>query len=246
MRLRQGYRFRHNPALRLFLIYGETFPLVRGAASQRAMDADDISALFTRADGTYLCARWNRPIAPIVFGVEDDSLGTVKGAFEAICALACHEMAETDAELGANCMVFFFRDWEELLGVPDLGRLIEGLDDLVARLKIADANQYRVFRFDDAGGIKAAFVFLRMDKHLSAVPAQTLALSQVVQTILLWSDQAFRDRSPLAVVEDGPTILRPDIAEVIRAAYDPVMPVVAKDASHALRMAARVAQSKAN
>ena len=33
---------------------------------------------------------------------------------------------------------------------------------------------------------------------------------------------------------------RPEIAGVIRAAYDPVLPAVATDASHALRLAARL------
>ena len=80
-----------------------------------------------------------------------------------------------------------------------------------------------------------------MDAELSDVPAETLALSQVVQTILLWSDTAFRDASPLAVVGDA-TILRPDIAGVIRAAYDPVLPGVAQDKSHALRLFARLEQ----
>ena len=32
----------------------------------------------------------------------------------------------------------------------------------------------------------------------------------------------------------------PEIADLIRAAYDPVMPAVATDASHALRLSARV------
>ena len=205
------------------------------------MDTQDIEALFTRSTGDYAFARWGRPIAPIVFGVEEATLSVVKGAFEAVCALAGHHMAETDPELGSNCMVFFFRDWAELLEVPDLDRLVDGLAPLVARLQEADANQYRVFRFDDTGAIKACFVFLRMDKHLSAVPAETLALSQVVQSMLLWSDLAFRDRSPLALVDGTKTVLRPDIAGVIRAAYDPVMPVAAKDPSHALRIAARMA-----
>ncbi|MEY8840569.1 hypothetical protein AB9K41_16230, partial [Cribrihabitans sp. XS_ASV171] len=177
------------------------------------MTPQEIEALFTRESGDYLFARWGRPIVPVVFGVEDDTLKIVKGAFEAVVALAGHKMAETDPELGANCMVFFFRDWQELLAVPDLDRLIPDLGPLVERLVTAGANQYRVFRFDEAGAIKAAFVFLRMDDELSEVPAQTLALSQVVQTILLWSDLAFRDRSALAVA-DGTVILRPDIAGV--------------------------------
>ncbi|WP_181893134.1 hypothetical protein [Falsiruegeria mediterranea] len=203
------------------------------------MTPQEIEALFTRDGGDFVFARWSRPIVPIVFGVEEQTLETVKGAFEAVVTLAGHKMAETDPELGANCMVFFFRDWAELLEVPDLDRLVPDLAPLVARLTEMDANQYRSFRFEQDGAIKAAFVFLRMDAELSKVSAETLALSQVVQTILLWSDLAFRDRSPLAVAGET-TILRPDIAEVIRAAYEPVLPAAAQDASHALRIFARM------
>ncbi|WP_300071088.1 hypothetical protein [uncultured Ruegeria sp.] len=207
------------------------------------MTPDEIEALFTRESGEFLFARWGRPIVPIVFGVEDKTLATVKGAFEAVVALAGHKMAETDPELGANCMVFFFRDWRELTDVPDLDRLIPDLGPLVERLVAADANQYRIFRFEEDGAIRAAFVFLRIDAELSDVPAETLALSQVVQTTLLWSDTAFRDASPLAVAGDA-TILRPDIAGVIRAAYDPVLPGAARDKSHALRLFARLEQQQ--
>ncbi|MCZ4354271.1 hypothetical protein O4H61_17280 [Roseovarius aestuarii] len=208
------------------------------------MTPDEIEAMFTRSDGGYLCARWGRPIAPIVFGVDDATLAVVKGAIEAVAVLAGHKVVETDPELGANLMIFFFRDWNELLDLPDLGRLIPDLDPLVARLTGADANQYRIFRFDEAGAIKASFVFVRMDQHLSDVPAETLALTQVVQTIVLWSDTAFQDRSPLGQVPgggDGAVILRPEISNLIRAVYDPVMPVCARDASHAMRLSARVA-----
>jgi hypothetical protein len=202
---------------------------------------DEITALFTRADGQFLFARWGRPIVPVVFGVEDRTIATLKGAIEAVVALAGHRMAETDPELGANLMVFFLRDWAELAQTPGLDRLLPDLPDLVARLSAADANQYRAFRFDEAGGIKAAFVFIRMDDALSEIPAETIALSQVVQTILLWSDTAFLGASPLAVLtEGGPAVLKPQIADLIRAAYDPVLPVSATDPSHGLRLAARL------
>ena len=204
------------------------------------MDPKDIEAHFTRSDGSFLFARWGRPLSPIVFGVADETLSVVKGAFEAVCALAGHKMAETDPELGANVMVFFFRDWSELPEVPDLDRMIPDLKPLVERLENADANQYRIFRFDEDGAIKACFIFLRMDKNLSAVPADTLALSQVVQSMLLWSDTAFKDRSPLGQVENGAVILRPDIAGLLRAAYDPILPSMAQDPSHALRLFARL------
>ncbi len=205
------------------------------------MQPDQIEALFTRADGKYLFARWGRPIVPVVFGVDDATLSIVKGAMEAVVVLAGHKMAETDPELGANVMVFFFSDWAELPQVPGLDRLIPDLAPLCARLETAEANQYRIFRFDPDGAIKAAFVFVRMDAHLSAVPAETLALNQAVQMILLWSDRAFTDTSPLADA-GGAVILRPEIAGVIRAAYDKILPAVSQDKTHALRLAARMAK----
>lgn len=199
----------------------------------------DVAPLFTRSDGDYVFARWGRPIVPVVFGVDDATLAVFKGAIEAVVTLACHKMDETDMELGANLMMFFCRDWGELLEVPHLDKMLPELGPLVVRLNDADANQYRIFRFDDAGAIQAAFVFLRMDAQMAEAPADTLALSQAVQVILLWSDTAFSDMPPLALI-DGSVVLRPEIGDVIRAAYDPVMPVAARDASHALRLGARL------
>lgn len=203
------------------------------------MTAQEVAALFTRADGTYLFARWGRPIVPVVFGVDDATLPVIKGAVEAVVTLARHKMAETDPELGANLMMFFFRDWAELPQVPGLDGLVPGLAALCDRLGAEGANQYRQFRFDPDGTIKAVFVFVRMDAGLSAMAAQDLALAQAVQMICLWSDRAFAKVSPLADL-GGQVILRPDIAGVIAAGYDPVMPAVARDASHALRLAARL------
>ncbi|MDZ7909096.1 MAG: hypothetical protein U5N10_13310 [Gemmobacter sp.] len=206
------------------------------------MTPAEIEALFTRSTGEYLCARWGRPIVPVVFGVEDATLSVVKGAVEAMVMLAGHRMAETDPELGANLMVFFFRDWAELPQVPKLDRMIPDLLPLCDRLEKAGANQYRIFRFDADGAIKAAFVFIRMDADLESVPAETLALQQAAQIILLWSDRAFATTSPLARVGET-VILRPEIGALIRLAYDPALPPVARDPSHALRLAARLAMS---
>ncbi len=203
------------------------------------MTPEAVQSLFTRADGSYLFARWGRPIVPVVFGVEEETLALVKGAVEAVVALAGHRMAETDPELGANLMLFLFRDWAELPLVPKLDRLIPDLGPLCDRLAAAGANQYRSFRFDAEGTIKAAFVFLRMDEHLAAIPAEALALSQAAQIILLWSDRAFAETSPLARTGEA-VILHPDVAAVIRAGYDRHLPGVARDPSHGLRLAARI------
>lgn len=202
---------------------------------QDQLTADAVARLFTRNDGSYLFARWGRPIVPVVFGVADDTLVVVKAAIEAVVVLAGHKMAETDAELGANLMVFFIQDWAELTQTPNMDQVIPDLAGVCDRLQAADANQYRAFRFDETGAIKAAFVFLRMDAHLAALPAADIALSQAVQVICLWSDRI----APLGML-DGVAVLRPDIAAVIRAAYAPNMPAVAHDPSHALRILARI------
>lgn len=204
------------------------------------MTPDEITALFTRADGRFLFARWGRPIAPVVFGVTEESLRIVKGAIEAVVSLAGHRMAETDPELGANLWFFFIRDWQELADTPNLDRLVPDLAPLVARLQAADANQYRLFRFDRGGAIQACFVFLRMDEGLVAMPAEALALGQAVQAMLSWSDSAFADRSPLALTPGGATVLRPEIGALVRAAYDPVLPAAAADPAQALRLHARL------
>ncbi|MEL7107237.1 MAG: hypothetical protein AAGM21_15040 [Pseudomonadota bacterium] len=205
------------------------------------MTPEDLTSYFTRSDGSYFFARWGRPIAPVVFGVEDATLQVVKGAFEAMVTLADHSMDDTDPELGANLLVFFVRSWQELLDTPGVGKLVPDLIPLVDTLRARQANQYRIFRFDEAGAIKAAFVFLKIDAALAEVPADTLALSEAAQTILLWSDTAFKTNGPLAQLPDNKgAVLKPEIANIIRAAYDPILPAHATDPSHGLRLYARL------
>ena len=204
------------------------------------MSPEEIEAYFTRNDKTFAFARWGRPIAPIVFGVEDETLGLVKAAINAVTTLANHSTSETDPELGSNLMFFFFRDWKELHDVPKLDHILPELSPLILKLEKGQVNQYRFFRFDEAGGIKACFIFIRMDEHLNAVSGKTLCLSQIVQSILLWSDVTFQDASPLALLPNGETILRPEIGALIRAAYDPALAVYSDQPSHALRLFARM------
>jgi len=206
---------------------------------------ETVQAQFSAADGTYRFARWQRPIAPVVFGVNDASLSVIKGAIEAVVTLAGHQTSETDPELGANLMIFFLRDWQELADVPDLDRLIPDVAQLGERLAAQDANQYRQFRFEDNGAIQACFSFIRIGGALADTPASDIALGEAVQMILLWGDGVFSSQSPLALLPDNKgAVLRPEIAQMIRAAYDPVMPVSANDASHALRLFARIGTDK--
>ncbi|GAA3868704.1 hypothetical protein [Celeribacter arenosi] len=198
-----------------------------------------VEEFFTRASGDYVFARWGRPIAPVIFGVTDETLAIVKGAIETCVVIAGHTMDETDPELGVNLMVFFLSDWAELLDVPNMDEMIPDLAARVAQLSAKNAHQYRAFRFDDAGAIKACFTFVRMGGAMDDVPADVIALAQAVQAMLLWSDRAFSQDSPLAEAPDG-TVVRPDVANLLRAAYDPVLPVSGRDPSHALRLYARL------
>lgn len=203
------------------------------------MTPEQVQAHFEGEGGEYSFARWGRPIVPIVFGVNDETLSVVKSAIEVVVAMAGHQMAENDPEMGANMMVFFLREWDELLDVPDLDHLIPEMAQLVPKLQAGGANQYRLFRFEKDGSIRAAFVFLRMDQVLADMPAEALALAQVVQVMLLWGPKAFSKVSPLALA-GGSEVLRPEIAALIRAAYDPVLPGAAQDGAHALRLFARM------
>lgn len=204
------------------------------------MTPEDITAHFTRSDGNFLFARWGRPIAPVAFGVADETLPVIKGALEAVTQLAGHSLVETDPELGSNLLIFFLRDWAELTDLPDLDRMIPDLGPLVRRLQAADASQYRAFRFDPTGAIRACFTFLRMEGPLAALPAETLALTQAAQAMLLWSEGAFADRSPLAALPGGGTVLRPEVGALLRAAYDPAIPAMSTDPALALRLYARL------
>lgn len=187
------------------------------------LDADQIAALFTR-DGRYLCARWGRPAAPVIFGLSEETLDIFRGVTRAALIHARHPQVETDPDMGANMISFFVRDWTELADLPDLAELT-GQADLPARLRGQGADQYRIFRFDADGGIRACLTFVNMGGALADAHPAHLAEMLVMRSLLTFA----RDVAPSR-----------DLADLIRAAYDPVMPVAATDPSHALRLTARL------
>lgn len=202
--------------------------------------SDPVTALFTRSDRSFRFARWGRPFAPVVYGTNDEGIQVFEAALHSVAGLTGLPVQDLDPELGANFMVFFSKEWAELKQVPHLTKLIPGLDKLVSTLSGAGANQYRIFGFDESGAIRICITLLRYDEDLQKVSAQTLAVSQCLQAMLLWSDTAFAAESPIALTEDGRCIVKPWYAAVVRAAYDPVLPQAATDASFGLRLAARV------
>lgn len=188
------------------------------------MTPNEIAAAFTGQDGSFHFARWRRPVAPVVFGLADESLAVFRDVIRAVFAHARHPLAETDPDMGANLMLFVVRDWDELAGVPDLAALV-GQDDLPARLTRDGAERYQLFRFDPDGSIRACFSFLRLGGRFSDAHVGQLAELVAVNATLAFAQ---------------PMIPSTEMAALIRAAYDPVLPVASDDPALALRLGARL------
>ena len=204
------------------------------------MNEIEVSKLFVR-DGKYKFSRWNKPISPVIFGVDDTSLIAIRAAFSNVISLTPFSLSDFDPELGANFLVFFCSEWSELNGIPNLDKLIPNLSTLVETLCENRANQYRTFSFTAHGAINLSVLLLKYDSELSSVSVQTLATSQMLQSILLWSPDAFKDESPIAIVKtNNMCIIKPFYAALVKAAYDRVLPDFSNDSAHALRLESRL------
>jgi len=73
------------------------------------IDAPFVENLFAHSDG-YRFARWGRPIAPVVFGVDDATLNVMKDAIAQTVAVTGGALAETDPELRSGSCVNHRRD----------------------------------------------------------------------------------------------------------------------------------------
>ena len=70
------------------------------------MTPETIIPLFTGADGSYLFARWERPIVPVVFGLAEETLPTLKGAIEAVPSSASGAPGSTAPRLAPPMEAF--------------------------------------------------------------------------------------------------------------------------------------------
>ena len=199
-----------------------------------------VESQFTRRDGAFRFARWGRALAPVIVGTNDEGCKIFEDGIRTAARIAQLPVQEIDPELGANFLVFLVNDWSELFEAPNLIKLIPNLHDLIETLTEHEANQYRVFGCENDGAIRLCITLLRYDKELQKVSAQTLALGQAFQGLLLWSDAAFMEESPLAITDDGLCLLKPAYADLLRCAYDPVLPKTSNDPAFALRLAARL------
>lgn len=208
-------------------------------------EAARVEAMFTRSDGSYRFARWERPLAPAVFGTDAAGTRLFEAGLLATARIAGLEVRETDPDLGVNFLVFVVDDWRALMAVPHLKKLIPDLRKLVSTLQASGANQYRIFGFEGAGPIRICITLIRMDAEMAAADPQTVALSQSVMGLLLWSDHAFLGESPIAIVEGAegapPAIVKPFHARLLAAAYDARLPAAATDPAHARDLAAVMA-----
>jgi len=204
-------------------------------------DADWVAAQFTRRDGAFRFARWGRPLAPAVIGLDERSAQVFGAAIRAVAGLAGLEVAPEDPDLGANLLIIAVEAWDDLHAGGNLARLIPNLADLTETLAAHDANQYRTFNFDAAGAICLCVALLRYDAALRAMPVEAVAVGQAVQAMLLWSDGAFMEESPLAATGDGRFLVKPVHGALLRAAYDPALPAASRDPALARDLAGRMA-----
>ena len=199
-----------------------------------------IESLFTR-DGNYHFSRWSKSIAPVVFGVDNATLTYIKIAFEKVVSLTPILIDELDSELGANFLIFFCSEWAELRDVPNLPMLIPNFTNLLKTLEEENSNKYRNFSFTSDGSINLCVLLMKYDSDLASVSVQTLATSQMLQTILLWSPEAFKTESPVAIIaSNNMCVVKPFYSALIEVAYDPVLPNHSSDRAHALRLQARL------
>ena len=202
--------------------------------------AENPVILFTSPNQRYHFARWGRPIAPVVFGIGDETLPHLKDAIAMTVGISGGMLAETDPELGANFMWFFCRDWDEMLVIPDFEKLIPNFENLITGLQEQNATRYRSFGFDKDGAIQLCVVLIRVDSATERLSLQTLGTSETFQSLLTFGENAFDMHSPIATIKaNNLCIVKPEYAAVVRAAYDPALPAASNDPAHALRVSAR-------
>ncbi|MEM7242723.1 MAG: hypothetical protein AAF429_11110 [Pseudomonadota bacterium] len=205
-----------------------------------SLSESEITDLFTQADGSYQFARWGRPIAPVVFGVNDDILKGLRAAIESTVGITGQKLAEVDPELGTNFIWIFVREWDELMTLPDIGKLIPDLDKKLVEIKKSNSNSYRYLTFDPDGAIMFACVIIRPVGDYAKQSVSVIGAAETVLTLATFGANAFKEESPLAMLpENKVVIVKPKYAAVIRAAYDETMPVRSDDAAHAMRIKAR-------
>jgi hypothetical protein len=202
--------------------------------------AENPVILFTSPGQRYHFARWGRPIAPVVFGVGDENLPHLKDAIAMTVGISGGMLVDTDPELGANFMWFFCRDWDEMLVIPDLDKLIPNFVNLITELQEKNATRYRSFGFEKNGAIQLCVVLIRVDAATERMSLQTLGTSETFQSLLTFGENAFDVHSPIATIKvNNLCIVKPEYAAVVRAAYDPALPAASNDPAHALRVSAR-------
>ena len=202
--------------------------------------AENPVILFTSPNQRYHFARWGRPIAPVVFGVGDENLPHLKDAIAMTVGISGGMLVDTDPELGANFMWFFCRDWDEMLVIPDLDKLIPNFVNLITELQEKNATRYRSFGFEKNGAIQLCVVLIRVDAATERMSLQTLGTSETFQSLLTFGENAFDVHSPIATIKvNNLCIVKPEYAAVVRAAYDPALPAASNDPAHALRVSAR-------
>ena len=204
------------------------------------LDITAIEKLFTQSNGVFHFARWGRPIAPVIFGVDDATLGAVKTVMTQVLAITGQVMVETDPEMGANFIWIFCADWAEVQNLPDIDKLLPHWAQTQIKLREQKSNSYRYIAYDGDGAIRFCALVIKIAGAYGQQPLPVIATTQILQSLCSFAPNKFAQDSPIALDHNGVCSIKPPYRAVLQAAYDPVLPAASADATLALRLKARV------
>lgn len=205
------------------------------------MTPDDIRTYFARAGGQYQFARWNRPIVPVVFGDHCLDPGLLREALVRLSGITGHPV---DLEAPPSAMTYgtlVVREWRDLAATPGAGKAMPGLAKLGAEAERQGGNQFRTFQRDWRGGIKRCVAVIRTAAgRFDDLTPESMALRQAALSFLHWSIPGVVKLRLVMPGPDGVDDLKPEVVALLRAAYDPAMPVSSRDPRHADQLAERM------
>lgn len=222
------------------------------AEDRRRRDAEAIRQLFTRSaesvEGApedpaqrFRFARWGRPLAPVVLGLDEESAEAARAAVVEAAEAAGVGAVDEDPDLEANFLICVCEKWSQLKSISGLDRLIPDLERLLTLLSAVGANQYRIFRVAPEEGISFAVTLVRFDESVAGLSAQAIGATQAAHGLLMWSDEAFAEDAPVAINRSGRGVIKTFHAKLLKAAYGEDAPSTSEDPNLADQLAAAMA-----
>jgi hypothetical protein len=204
---------------------------------------DEIAAYFTKPNGEFLFRRWASPIVPHAFGPTAPESEVLYQAFDTISALSGHPVVRAPDGVGMNLTFFFINEASDMMKLPGAEGFLGMLAMLVKQLMSGKSALRRNFTTDDkTGAISQMTMIARTSGWLRHHPPESLALRLAVLTHLTWALRRDQKAPPL-LVADAPGGVHPNVAAILRVAYDPSLPDASTDKALCTQIADLIAKT---